>query len=430
MTGMDWLVHVFDYMTKQATGVGNISQLVLELAGELDENQLKSALKKLIQKYPLLSGHPARAFNLAPYWKIPSEKNTVRIPFNTDQIGTDAKNGWIIRLLERFVNAPFNSEKEHLAFNLIKAGKKSFLSMTFDHRLLDGRGAEAFLGLLQDEWNSNFELSTDVSVTEPPHFSGWVRKFKAGQKVNRLLLRIAENAPPLVLPVGPPLKYPDFKFKLLSFSKDESDRIIEKSNNEAGYLMLMPFLLASSVNALHSAFKARGIVGSDYLVPVGIDMRSPEKIKKQVFFNHVSFFMLKIKADKSDDLNFILNSIKSQIYDQVRNGVLNNFIEAGMLLRIAPPALLSRLILLPFKGVISSFSFSYVGEFAFKSNEFMGREVLNLTHMPRVPVPPGIGIFFQKFKGKLNAVLSYKQDLLSDNEANLITGVLKSVLGA
>ena len=176
---MDWLVHLFDYMTKQATGAGNMSQVVLELAGELDENQLKSALKKLIQKYPLLSGHSARAFNLAPYWKIPSEKNTVRIPFNTDQIGTDAKNDEIIRLLERSVNAPFNSEKEHLAFNLIKAGKKSFLAMTFDHRLLDGRGAEAFLGLLQHEWSSNFDLPADVSVTEPSHLSGWGRKFKA-----------------------------------------------------------------------------------------------------------------------------------------------------------------------------------------------------------------------------------------------------------
>ena len=426
---MDWLVHVFDYMTKQATGVGNMSQVVLEPAGELDENQLKCALKQLIKKYPLLSGHPARAFNLAPYWKIPSKKNTVRIPFNTDQIGTNAKNGEIIRSLERSVNAPFSSEKEHLAFNLIKAGKKSFLAITFDHRLLDGRGAEAFLGLLQDEWNSNFDLSADVSVTEPSHLSGWVQKFKAGQKVNRLLLRLSKNAPPRVLPNETALKHSAFKFKLLSFSKEDSDRIIEKSNNEAGYLMLMPFLLAASVNALHPVFKARGITGSDYLVPVGIDMRSPEKVKQQVFFNHVSFFMFKIQADKSDDLNFILNSIKLQIYDQVRDGMLNNFIEAGMLLRIAPLALLSRLILLPLKGAISSFSFSYVGESAFESNEFMGREVVNLTHMPRVPVPPGIGIFFQKFKGRINAVLSYKQDLLSDNEANLIIVALKSVLG-
>ena len=193
--------------------------------------------------------------------------------------------------------------------------------------------------------------------------------------------------------------------------------------------MLMPFLLAASVNALHPVFKARGIAGSDYLVPVGIDMRSPEKVKKQMFFNHVSFFMLKLQADKSDDLNFILNSIKSQIYDQVRDGMLNNFIEAGMLLRIVPLALLSRLILLPLKGAISSLSFSYVGESAFNPNEFMGREVVNITHMPRVPVPPGLGIFFQKFKGKFNAVLSYKQDLLSDNEANLIIVALKSVLG-
>ena len=428
MTGMDWLVHGLDQMTKQATGAGNMSQIVLELAGLLDENRLKNSLEQLIHKYPVLSGHAARAFNLAPYWKIPSKKKIARIPFNLYTIRTGAKNSEIIRLLERSVNAPFNSEKEHLAFHLIQTEKKSFLAMTFDHRLLDGRGAEAFLGLLQDELNSNFNLAADISFTEPSHLSHWSRKFKAGQNVNRLLLRIAENAPPLVLPLAPALKYPDFKFSMISFSKNESDEIIEKANKKAGYLMLMPFLLAVSVLSMHRIFSARGITDADYVVSIGIDMRSPEKVQKQIFFNHVSFFILKISAHKSDDLTFILNSIKSQIYDQVRSGMLKDFIEAGMLLRIAPLALLSRLMCLPLKGGMSSFGFSYVGETAFKPKEFMGQEVINLTHMPRVPVPPGIGIFFQKFRGRFNAVLSYKQELLSDNEANLILLTLKSVL--
>ena len=428
LTGMDWIVHGLDQMTKQATGAGNMSQIVLELSGSLDKKWLKHSLGKLIQKYPLLSGHPARAFNLAPYWKIPSKKKIRRIQFDFYTIRAGAKNSEILRLLERFVNAPFNSEKEHLAFYLIKAEKKSFLSMRFDHRLLDGRGAEAFLGLLQDEWGSNFNLETDISFTEPSHLSHWSQKFKAGQNVNRLLLRIAENAPPLVLPLAPALKHPDFKFNMISFSKNESDEIIEKANNKAGYLMLMPFLLAVSVLSMHRIFLARGITGADYIIPIAIDMRSPEKVKKQIFFNHVSFFMLKISACKSDDLTFVLNSIKSQIYDQVGSGMLNDFIKAGMLLRILPLALLSRLMCLPFKGAISSFSFSYVGETAFRSNEFMGQEIINLTHMPRVPVPPGIGIFFQKFRGRFNAVLSYKEELLSDNEANLILLTLKSVL--
>ena len=428
LTGMDWIVHGLDQMTKQATGAGNMSQIVLELAGHLDENRLKNSLEQLIHKYPVVSGHAARAFNLAPYWKIPSKKKIVRIPFNFYIINAGAKKSEITRLLEQSVNTPFNSEKEHLAFYLIKTEKKSFLSMTFDHRLLDGRGAEAFLGLLQDEWNSNFNLVADISIAEPSHLSHWLQKFKAGQNVNRLLLRIAENAPPLVLPLAPALKYPDFKFSLISFSKDESDEIIKKANKKAGYLMLMPFLLAVSVLSMHRIFSARGITGADYVVSIGIDMRSPEMVEKQIFFNNLSFFMLKISAYKSDDLTFILNSIKSQIYDQVRSGMLKDFIEAAMLLRITPLALLSRLISLPLKGSISSFGFSYLGETAFKSNKFMGQEVINLTHMPRVPVPPGIGIFFQKFRGKFNAVLSYKQELLSDDEANLILLTLKSVL--
>ena len=47
---------------------------------------------------------------------------------------------------------------------------------------------------------------------------------------------------------------------IFHFGEEESRRIIERANNEAGYLLIMPFLLAKTVgifNELFNQFKAR-----------------------------------------------------------------------------------------------------------------------------------------------------------------------------
>lgn len=49
--------------------------------------------------------------------------------------------------------------------------------------------------------------------------------------------------------------------------------------------------------------------------------------------------------------------------------------------------------------------------------------------MPRIPVPPGIGIFFQQSNEKLNVILSYLDGMLSKDEEEIILTSLKSRLG-
>jgi hypothetical protein len=49
--------------------------------------------------------------------------------------------------------------------------------------------------------------------------------------------------------------------------------------------------------------------------------------------------------------------------------------------------------------------------------------------MPRTPVPPGIGIFFQQSNEKLNVILSYLDGMLSADEEEVILTSLKSRLG-
>ncbi|MFA7677837.1 MAG: hypothetical protein WCY34_06720 [Candidatus Omnitrophota bacterium] len=69
LTGIDWFINALDYTLRKKTGIGNTSQVVLELGGYPDEELLNKRLEEASFEYPILFGHPARAFNLCPYWK-------------------------------------------------------------------------------------------------------------------------------------------------------------------------------------------------------------------------------------------------------------------------------------------------------------------------------------------------------------------------
>ena len=433
LTGIDWIIHSLDYITKKATGTGNTSQIILELDGSPSEDDFRNCLGSLIKKHPVLHGRPSRDYNLAPYWKISFTKQRQPLPLKISYLDNIYSEADIFSILERIANMKFTGNQQHFFFHLIYAENKTYVAMTFDHRLFDALGAEAFLKILQDEWENkdNSFYNKDIIVpVESAHLCNWRRKFIAGQQANRAFLKMGENAPPRVLPLPASLNNLEFRFKVFPFDKYQTDLILENAYKEAGYLMLMPYVLASAIWVMHKLFTKRNIKSGDYVVPVSIDMRPTDKVQQEVFFNHVSFLFFLVRPDEADHFPVLIKSIKQQLYDQVKSKLPRNFQEASLLMRILPLPILSNIMRLYLKGQIASFSFSYVGESAYRSSSFMGKKILNILHMPRVPVPPGIGIFFHRSQNKLNAVLSFLEGILSDEEANELIHTLQSRLGA
>ena len=425
LTGIDWIVHVLNYMTIKETGAGFMSQMVIEVSGNVNALEIENSLNAFIKKHAVVNGYFSRDINLAPYWKIPPVKKP-EISLDTAIVKEGESFDVILNNLENGINTLFKNKREHIAFHVLTGCGRSYIAMTFDHLLFDARNAEAFLNMFQKDWEGR-EDSGNMTITEPAHLSMWMDKFKAGQRVNRAFIKIAGKAPPRVFPL--PSGKNGFKFRVLSFGRKETEAIAENAFNEAGYLMLMPYALAASVCALHGIFKGRGISSGDYVIPVSIDTRKQEEITKQLFFNHVSFFIFKAEASDASDFQALLKSIKEQMYSQVRSDLPGDICKASLLMRIAPASLLGRLLKIYFKGEIASFCFSYVGKTAYTSPYFMGNKITNIFHMPRTPVPPGIGIFFQQSKEKLNVILSYLDGMLSADEEEVILTSLKSRLG-
>ena len=116
------------------------------------------------------------------------------------------------------------------------------------------------------------------------------------------------------------------------------------------------------------------------------------------------------------------------MYDQVRTGLARHISEASLLMRIVPLRAVSRLLKLYLTDRIASFCFSFLGDAGHMPSRFMGQKIRSSYHMPRIPVPPGLGVFFQESQGRLNASLSYSEGLLSEGEVNGVLDALKSGL--
>ncbi|MEI6562960.1 MAG: hypothetical protein WCO42_01490 [bacterium] len=415
LTGIDWTIGALDAMTRRATGGSNTFQIVLEIKGPLEPARFQEVIAAFVRQFPVLGGRPSRDWTLAPYWKMPRPGSRVPVSVEFTQVeGQDSA-----ALLEESANRCLPDRQSHVAFRVFHVNvSHHFIAVQFDHRLFDATGAETFLGLLH-RWAIGEDCSAQIrqiSLKEPAHLCDWMKKFEAGKLLVRLLRKFAES-PLAVLPRPAALKGRRTRFSIMEFSAEETKAISMRASQEAGFLMFMPYTLAVSLEALAPAFARRGTGGGDYLVSVSVDLRPPEAAPACMFFNHVSFIFFQIPAAILPDRKALLKALRLQMYEQIQCGFPKALYESSMVMRILPLSVLSRLMLKPLRGEFASLGFTCVGKSGYAFDRFMGAELVNLIHMPLVPVPPGIGFFISQSGPKMNAVLSFVEGMLTDEEA-------------
>ena len=426
LSGPDWVIATLDRMLKETTCSGNMSQIVLLLNAPLDGEMVRNRLNSFVARFPVLQGKVSRDSRLTPYWKIPP---AVRrdVAFKVTPVANLAVTEVLFTLLMEAANSSFRDAADHLAFHLFTAADRSVLAMTFDHRIFDARGAESFLQLFQQSLNGD-EVSGDLSFSSSMELTQWRKKFLAGRNVNRRIIALSRSTP-RALPVQAG-RDKGFRFRLLSFDRDETAAIYDRAYREAGYLMESPFFLAAITRTMHDLFGARLGDGSSYLIPVTTDLRTGKSPMEEMFFNHVSYLFYQIPVAEGMAMPELVTAFKQQMYDQVKSGFPRDLAEASLLTRIAPLGLLGKLIHLPLKGKMATFVFSHLGKSSYRSREFMGADIGNIFHMPRVPTPPGLGFFSNTCDDRLNLVISYLDGLFTDEDLERLAAGIWENFGA
>lgn len=428
LSGSDWVINTFDHLMKAKTCAGNMSQVVLQFDSLLDEDEVRTQVRRFVDQFPVVRGSVGRDLKLAPYWRIPSKVGR-EATFVVHSVDDRLSDNAFLSSLEQSANAAFRDDSDHLAFHLFTGNERSMLAMTFDHRILDARGAELFLDLFQQSLKSGGpKVSGDIAFSSSSALTNWSEKFLAGRNVNRRIMMLSKTATPEALPL-PSGGDRSYHYHLLSFNEEETAGIYERAYAEAGYLMESPYLLSVIVQSMRDLFRSKQMNGASYLVPVTMDLRPGRDPLQEVFFNYVSYLFYQVPVPEADDRKGLIAVIKQQMYDQVKSGFPKDLVEASLLTRIAPLPVLGKLLHLPMKGKMATFVFSHLGKSSYRHPVFMEKQIMNMFHMPRVPVPPGIGFFSNNYNNRLNLVISYLDGLLTHEDVRMLEGGIRDRFG-
>jgi NRPS condensation-like uncharacterized protein len=427
LSGSDWVLNTLDYMMKAGSSSGNICQIVLTLKTPPSEPALRVNLTDFIRKFPVLQGRVTRDFKLTPYWQIPAvmERDVL---LTVSRLPEDSSSQSIFSELVKNANSPFQGDNQYIDFHLFTSSLYSALAMRFDHRLFDARGAESFLNLFQLSLHDS-SISGDIAFSSSAELTEWRRKFLAGRNLNRAVRALAKAAPRALSPRASSGK--SYSYRLLSFNKEETAAIYEKAHNEAGYLMESPFFLAAITQAVHELISSRAEPGSGscYLIPVTMDLRPGKEPLQELFFNHMSYLFYQIPVEQADDLKGVVTLLKQQMYDQVKSGLPRDLAEASLLTRIVPLPVFGKLLALPMDGKLATFAFSHLGKSFYQSNEFMESLIENIFHMPRIPLPPGLGFYSSRHGDTLNLIIAFQDGIMTDEELETLEAGIRRKFG-
>ena len=412
-----------DRFNRKHTGIGNHSQVVLELSGCPDEASLTNRLESVLSDCVFYKGRSKRAWHLAPFWKPlrkPFSKNDIHVEHISSGNETELE-----RVIEERARTPFRDTSTMVAFDLIHSADRTFLLFRFDHRLLDARGAERLLEMVLDETPEGPpDLSTLTLPSNDARLYNWRDRFLSGQAINRFL-RAAYPKKEKAAFLKDSGSAGEFRYVRVRFTEEETRLFDAGTLKKAGYLMGGIYLLSSAATVFDTLFTEKGIPG-DLAVPVNMDTRGPKFPKLEtdrIFFNHISFLMFHLK--RGTDKEEKIRSAKRRFAEQIKQKIPDHFKNATLLMRIAPAGLLGFFMGRTMKQHPYSFSFSYIPEQAFHLKKAFGSETADLYHMPVVPFEPGIGVYFTRFNNRLNLVMSAFSGKIGKKELKSVADAIK-----
>ena len=428
LSGIDWLIGALNSYMSSTTSAGNHSTLILELEKKLDETSLRNRLDIICASIPILSGRIVRdLINLCPYFK-PSATKGEKYDFQTLSISSCDE---LHDTYQAALNRPFSTKNCYLSFTLIACEARTFLVMTFDHRILDARGAELFLNLLSGKSDEELQKRVQsIKICDAPQLKQWSDKFESGRTVQRKIISLTKEGcftpskftmKTIPKSTGPNL-IPDFKL----FSINETSDIAAQSEKTAGFMMETPYLLAVTAMAMFQTADVRENL--KYFVPVPIDMRAKGEEEKRTFGNHLSFLFFYFEITPDSTLEELICEIRKQLFTQIAEEFPENMIKAAYPGRIFPLWFLRKVMRFPFNGKMSSFVFANVGTTSFSTENIMEVPVKHLQHMPRIPTPPGVGIFFNRYRNQLNLTVTSDKNALSDGFGNRLKNKITNTL--
>ena len=417
LDGFDWIANLLNYQCRLTPGRGNHFMLVLESETPFPEEAVRALPDRLEPYLPMLNGSIRRhLLHLAPYW-LPGKPEP--IVFTTEDLLFPSDFPLAV---ERFANRPLPRGQALAVHALSQPKGRSALIFKFSHLLFDGRGAEL---LLKQLCHGKHDQTEDRPGLASPMLNEWEKQFSCGRQIQRRLLDIQKEGPTVVRHACDTAAS---AYRVIALTEEETDSLRQRSDRDAGPFMLTPYLLALTAEG-YDKLMPRHAENELFLIPMSIDMRGQDSIPRDaVFFNQWSMLPLSIRRSLLADPAESIPEIRKQIFIRTGERTALAYRAASRLMRIAPPPLLLKIVRKMGNSTTGTFMFSFISGTSLEHDKFAGRTITNLYHLPAMPPMTGLGVFFNAFNNRLNAVISYRSGLFPESDIEHFAAELEKAL--
>ena len=159
----------------------------------------------------------------------------------------------------------------------------------------------------------------------------------------------------------------------------------------------------------------RGLPDVPFLLPISVDMR-PKGEPGATFGNMLAFHFAQFARSETADVAGLARALWRQMADAVRDGHVEASAAAMEFIKYRRLSAMLRELPGTASGETFSFNCADIGDFPGRGDLFFGRRVLNACHVPAVMPRPGIGVFFNRCGATTNAIASWIEGAVSEDE--------------
>jgi len=439
LTGADCFVHTLESMMRRNGQHGLIGQTHLRLDSVPDIARLEESAARLAAAYPLLNARARRnPLNLLVTWredkrvtggKLPvnlwAEKGA-RVPEGRQATEVLSEGDWVDHVLNQPLGFRDGLRNLHIDLIFLRGGG-SLLVLTWTHLLFDGKGAE----FLVDALVNRPPLGTAPGAAPPAAASPRHPVLRLRDLVSEagpVVARFSELTRNHYASLAGPRPRPGrLKFRMLNFDRDSTKRIQARMEETTGPLFSLGFYLACALRAHREAFLLRGEDPEHYVVSIPVQVRKKGR-GNSPFQNCVTILFFALEREDLKSIETAAMCAQRQFEEMTRARLDRSFTAVLELMSIVPAPVYIRFLAQQFRGEITSFFHSFTGEFSANLESVFGASVTNAYHIPSVSAPPGSGLFFGLFNGRLNATFSWREGSVSEGEVDAVLARLRDDL--
>ena len=419
-------------MVKTGQGL-HIVASVIDLETAPDVARLQAAMSILMKRHPMLAADASQTFfGIPDFERGAGPATAVPLDFWHEEGAPGISKQWgsqpVVSAHDRLESLTNLTEAElqsagrcHVRCDLIEKrdGDGFLFVLTWRHIVFDGVGAEVFCREID---HTAMERPGMVAAAlepaeDPKQALTLKQRFtKARPIINFLNGMSSQRFRSLG---GPKPSAARLKFEVTELSAEQSARVFKRGEQFCGPVMTTPFHAACAIRAHEMVWRSRGETDIRYMVTVPIQMRR-KGAQGPIFQNHLTMLFLTAGAEEASSLEKLIPSLQAQQESFLKDKLGESFREMQRLMRHMPPFLYTRFIRWHMRGEMTSFFFSGTGTFASEMETFAGARIRNAFHVPSINRPPGTGLFVNDKNGIVTAVMSYRENVITRDEALLL----------